>query len=734
MYEESTNLTSGYNLIVLNSSRKFLARPGDLIGFQSNGSAAPVQYAPISNTRGAYHLRKGGINVNITTAVHMNVSFSLNARGSVPRPTSVLVPGIPKVGVYILEVALENEVTPFPVVFQSLVVVQNPVVSMNCRDQYYIALDTSAEIEAQVVNGTNVTCKWQVTASNFEFVDAPHARSRLTEGSNCSLVKNFTRKGSTDIVLLAYNMVSSRRCKIAASVRETIAGLTPFLVCAAFAYQKAFTIMNASVVYGDHVRLSWIFSKSNWSVKPLGTPVGHPFTDLGDGKVHITANNTASIEKVDFSFRIIPNPLQIQIPSIVATHMSVKVVCNLTWPGGSPAEFFRQHNLTGQRGTHIDPSQAFMIFFGDGSSDQSNTGVFYHTFKNGLRNNKVLCLLKNNYEINTSLFILTLDPVVGLKVQSNCSSYVLVHQSCSFKAHVSKGNKLQYNWSLVEPSVNRSFSDKEFTYQFSALGLANLSLTVTNDVSSGQTCTLLNVVLYVPSEVTSIVPTSSTLSSSRLLSASAYSGMDTRTIETSSVSLYSEMDTRAIETPSVSLYSGIDTRATETSSVSSYSRLDASTPTPSPTVHSKSLSVAFPDIYKTGLRYPSFGVVGQMILFYVVNVKVSAVRYSWRWGDGLTSEYSHAAANHTYTEPGRYSFSVKISTTDSHVMLYGHVTVQFSIKGIQVEGVSLESGQVLRLRFKVAQGTNVSYSVNFGDGTGKQQNSRVIVTEMLKEV
>ena len=389
VYDEPFNVTSGYNLIVLeNAPRKFIAKPGDVIGFQADGATAPAQCAPPDEDDRVYFTANSARNLTINTTQLLNGSYLLSAHGSVPGRTTASLPGFSYPGIYILDLQFGNEASALPAI-RPVVVVQNPIPQVYYRKTYYIALNTDGLITAEVPSGTNITCHWQIR--NLSFSLKEHELGSGFEGGNCTMSTNFTTRGNAEVSLVVFNKVSMQRLKITADVRQPIAGLDAFLSLAEFAYQNGFTMMSATITHGDAVNLVWEFTRSNQSVKRLTGLTGyagHPYTSLGKQRVWVSANNTVSFAKVNFSFRVIPNPLTVHAPEVVATKRQVEVVCTLTWPGGSSDAFFRQENVTGQKGTNVTAVQNFVLRIGSTSkkkkvnlSGRNASSRFFHTFR-----------------------------------------------------------------------------------------------------------------------------------------------------------------------------------------------------------------------------------------------------------------------------------------------------------------------------------------------------------------
>ena len=92
---------------------------------------------------------------------------------------------------------------------------------------------------------------------------------------------------------------------------------------------------------------------------------------------------------------------------------------------------------------------------------------------------------------------------------------------------------------------------------------------------------------------------------------------------------------------------------------------------------------------------------------------------SWNWNDQSSMMEGGTVATHNFSAPGQYFVCVNISSGIDAVVLCGPVTIQYPIKGLQIIYMAVGSANTLILEFEILQGTNVTYSVDFGDNSGK---------------
>ena len=265
--------------------------------------------------------------------------------------------------------------------------------------------------------------------------------------------------------------------------------------------------------------------------------------------------------------------------------------------------------------------------------------------------------------MNIKTAVEALDPVTNLRIETNCSSTVLIHEWCLLQAAMDAGQQLSYVWLVSGPLGTHNFTEESFVLQLPVAGDVKLRLNVTNRISSEETSALIRVVLFFPSS--------------------------------------------SIQSPRPS--------ATTNQPISSMLA-------PSPTILPNSRSIEGLNISRAELSplAPPFAAVGQTLLFAVVNVPAAGLRFSWDWGDTVTSHTGKPTANHTYSAPGLYYYLVKVVAFSSHVTLRGHVTIQFPVTGVRLEQLSFPDPEDACVSFRIGQGTNASYSVDFGDDAGEK--------------
>ena len=801
VYSMDVNLTVGYNLIVVPEEERFIARAGDVAGFRRNTSGAALQRTTAEQTSGAYYSpvhNASGVDAHLESMVHLNISFRMKLRGSVRVHAKLNVSCFSAVGIYPLLVTFVSAIPMAnhtkAIAFQFTIAVQNAITKIPMNYSEYVVVNTTRNMTANVLSGTNVTCEWNIPNASFlEQQSRQLEEDNTTEGAFCHIQFYFSHVGYFPVTLRAFNLVSNKIKKLHVFVREIIRGLKVEMCYSSFAFDNAFTCYNASVETGTKVGCTWSFNPTDFIVEDIGKRIYHGLTPVGNRSFTLYCYNKVpqrkSVEAVNVTVKVVENPLSIKAPLIVATDTLVKITCQINWPGSSPASFFENHGLTGKRGTDIVAApnltlQAYSV---------KNTSVRYVVLYKRFRIKKihnVWCIAKKHPDLNTFHQIKAIHSITGIDVISSCNSSIEIGTRCRFEAQMSRGDSPKYGWTVVEGDTRvYKYSGRTINHQFRSVGGANITVNVSNNVSLNSK--EISFVVYSPSSYassvgtsqppTSITPSnafpssvvvtpvqsfrfSSQISSTSQTSLSRYPFPATTASATqpltpitpsnafsssvmvtpvqsfrfssqigstsqTSLSRYPFPPTTASTTqpltsitPSNAFPSSVVVTPTQSlrfiSQISSTSQTSLSRyPFPTTTA---SASFSIPSLQNVKLHHASSGLVGQAINFSVSNVEMAhSLRFSWNWDDQSSTEEGGRDMTHRFIRPDQYFVCVNVSSGIDRVVLCGHVTVQHPIKGLQIRNIAVGSEKTLILEFEILQGTNVTYSVDYGDNSGK---------------
>ena len=693
------NLTVGYNLIVVPEGERFIARAGDVAGFRRNTSGAALQRTTAEQTSGAYYSpvhNASGVGAHLESMVHLNISFRMKLRGSVRVHAKLTVSCFSAVGIYPLLVTFVSAIplgnNTKAIAFQSTIVVQTAITKIIIKHSKFVVVNTTRNMRANVSSGTNVTCEWNIPYASFLEQQSRHlAEDNTTEGAFCHFQFHFSHVGYFLVTLRAFNLVSNKIKKLHVFVREIIRGLKVEMCYSSFAFDNAFTCYNASVETGTNVGCTWSFNPTDFIVQDIGKRIYHGLTPIGNRSFTLYCYNKVpqlhSVKSVNVTVKVVQNPLSIEAPQIVSTDALVKITCQINWFGSSPASFFAKHGLTGKRGTDIVATPNLTLEV----NSVKNTSVGYVVLYKRFRMNKthnVECKAKNHPDLNTFHQITAIYSITGIDVISSCNSTIEIGTRCRFEAQMSRGDSPKYGWTVAEGDTRvYNYSGRTINHQFRSVGGANITVNIRNNVSSNSKG--ISFVVYSPSSYASSEGTSQPLTSI---------------------------------TPSNAFQNSLVVTPTQsprfTSQISSTSQTSLSRYTFPATTVSASLSI--PSLQNVKLHHASSGLVGQAINFSVSNVEMKPLlRFSWNWDDQSSTEEGGTVMTHRFITPGQYFVCVNVSSGIDRVVLCGHVTVQHPIKGLQIRNIAVGSEKTLILEFEILQGTNVTYSVDYGDNSGK---------------
>lgn len=711
VYSMDANLTVGYNLIVIPEEQRFTTREGDIVGFERNTSGAALQRMTAGQDTGVYFYppqHMSNLTMDLKNAVAMNVSFRVKLHSSIKVRTMLSVSCLNSVGLYSLMTTFTNVISSYneskDLAFRSLIAVQNPISQLRIAfdvGSMYIKVNSTKGIRATVTQGTNVSCEWYVPNSSITVLQSPYLKNNNTTEAGVFLYSSLYRyAGFIPIVVSVYNLVSRERRTIYLSVRQPIEGLKVNMCYGAFAYDNAQTCFNSSVTRGTLVGCTWVFKnpntkKDHYIAKEIGKTITHELTPVGNRTFTLHCYNKISIVSVNYSVKVIVNPLSIDAPLNVPAGEPIKITCQVNWSGGTPASFFAQEGVTGKKGTDITADTILTLKSGRNSISSRSTVILYRAFKRQLYNKqKVTCKVDNYPDLNTFRLVKAIYRITGINVTFDCPSRVEVGKKCTFQAQLSRGDHPNFAWTISESDKRVSvYTGKKIQHQFLRTGLANVTVNVSNEVSSRENTTyffVYSLSTREPHVTTSpsipIIQPSSMLTSSSAVTEALYS--------ISSVSRHSIYGTKTL------------TSILPSSTVS----FNSSTGIPN----------QIPSLEDARLRHASVGFVGHAITFSVGHVqKPHLFRFVWNWDDKSALEEAGLTISHTFIDPGQYFIAVNISSVVDHVVLRGHVTVQYRIKGLLIREVAVRSSNVLLVKFEILQGTNVTYSVEYGDGTGE---------------
>ena len=691
------NLTVGYNLIVVPEGERFIARAGDVAGFRRNTSGAALQRTTAEQTSGAYYSpvhNASGVGAHLESMVHLNISFRMKLRGSVRVHAKLTVSCFSAVGIYPLLVTFVSAIplgnNTKAIAFQSTIVVQTAITKIRINYSKFVVVNTTRKTTADVLSGTNVTCEWNIRYASFLEQQSRHlAENNTTEGAFCHFQFHFSHVGYFPVTLRAFNLVSNEITTLPVLVREIIRGLKVEMCYSSFAFDKALTCYNSSVETGTNVRCSWYF---NPPIKEeIGKIILRGLTPVGNRSFTLDCYNKVpqlhSVKSVNVTVKVVQNPLSIEAPQIVSTDALVKITCQINWFGSSPASFFAKHGLTGKRGTDIVATPNLTLEVNSVKNTSVGYVVLYERFRMNKTHN-VECKAKNHPDLNTFHQITAIYSITGIDVISSCNSRIEIGTRCRFEAQMSRGDSPKYGWTVAEGDTRvYNYSGRTINHQFRRVGGSNITVNIRNNVSSNSK--RISFVVYSPSSYASSVGTSQPLTS---------------------ITPSNAFQNSLLVTPTQSPRFTCQISSTRQTSLSRY-------PFPATTV---SASLSIPSLQNVKLHHASSGLVGQAINFSVSNVEMKPLlRFSWNWDDQSSTEEGGTVMTHRFITPGQYFVCVNVSSGIDRVVLCGHVTVQHPIKGLQIRNIAVGSEKTLILEFEILQGTNVTYSVDYGDNSGK---------------
>ena len=712
VYSVDTNLTVGYNLIVIPQEQRFIANEGDIVGFYRNTSGAAIQAITAGQDASGYFFPAqdmSNLGLDVKNGVASNVSFRVKLHSSAEFKAELAIWCLTSVGLYSLSSTFHNAISSYndskALTFRSSIAIQNAIAQLDTQGTIYIKVNSTEVLTANVTQGTNVSCKWYIPKSSLTAqLQSPYLiNNTTTEGGVFQYRFLYSFTGHIPLVVTAYNLVSKKRRTLNLFVRQPIKGLQVNMCNGEFAYNNAQTCFNSSVTRGTDVDCTWVFKQSSkkkddHSSKKIGQTILRGFTPAGFRNFTLSCSNNISSVSVDYSVQVIANPLFIDVPLKVPSDVQVKVTCQVNWSGGTPDKFFQQQMVSGKNGTNIVQDPVLTLFSGKISNSSKGPVTIYKKFKRfQIFQQRVTCKAINYPELNTVIFVKALHSITGINMTSDCPSRIEVGTKCAFQVGLRRGDGASFTWTVSEGDTRVSVysARKKIQHKFLHTGLVNVTVNASNEVSSGTKTSQFFV--YSPSTC------------------------EPRVTASPSVPLF---QSSTMFKPSSAVTEHLSSRSSR--NVAKHSNHVTGTVTsilPTSTIRSNSTAIitnTIPSLKNAELRHASVGLVGHEITFSVDHVeRPNLFRFRWNWDDKSNLQDASSIVTHTFTEPGQYFITVNISSAVDLVVLDGHVTVQHRIEGLLIRDLAVKSSNVLLVKFEILQGTNVTYSVEYGDETGE---------------
>ena len=678
VYSFDTNLTAGYNVIVIPAEQRFITREGDTVGFYRNASGAAIQSITAGQDAGGYFFPAqdmSNLGLDIKNGVPSNVSFRVKLHSSAEVKFELAISCSTSVGLYSLLSTFRNALSSHndskALTFRSFIAVQKAIAQLNTPGPIYIEVNSTEVITANVTQGTNVSCEWYIPNSSLTAeLQSPYLKNNTTtEGGVFHYNFSYRFTGYIPLVVTAYNLVSKERRTLNLFVRQPIKGLKVNMCHGEFVYRSAPTCFNSSVTRGTDVSCTWVFKqppkkKVDYISKKIGGTISRGFSQVGFSNITLYCYNNISNMSVAYSVQVIANPLSIDIPLKVPSDVS----CQVNWSGGTPNSFFAQQGVTGKKGTNIVQDPVLTLESGNVGNSSRIRVIIYRKFKRfPYLKQKVTCKANNYPDLNTVIFVKALYSITGINMTSHCPSRIEVGTKCTFEVGLLRGDSASFTWTVSEGDTNVSlYSKKRIQHTFRNTGVANVTVNASNEVSSGTKTSQF--LVYSLSTCEPRVTASLTIP---LLQSSAI----TEHLSSSSsrnVAKHSDHVTGSVA-------SILPTSTTRSNSATA-----------------SLITNQIPLLKNAELRHASVGLVGHAIAFSVDQLeRPNLFRFQWNWNDKSDLEEASSIVTHTFTEPGQYFITVNISSAVDYVLLDGHVTVQYRIKGLLIRDLAVRSSNFL---------------------------------------
>ena len=748
VHNMTLTINVGYNFIILPNADIFKANPGDVIGYFINQSDG-FNSLPMS--------RNSSISPNQTSSgqaspeSQKNKSFNIfqtfSLYGFVPYEAQISIRFL-NPGVLPLRLAiggLRNTSSNF----RNTITIERAVSRLTFKYKPIIRINTSHLIGFELSHGTNSSCDWLLIGSRIKI-----------EGSvNYTVQVNYSVDGDTleglktsfqyphdvpeDIKFLVNcsNKVSTLSKNVTISVRRNISNFKASLCFASFAYTHARTCWD-SKANGEHIGYKWIIENEVYDTAKVEMKFQSNSVPNNRTLVKVKLDNVVSEKKAELTLDVLKNPLNIKfLPAFtVASEENVTIIPILNWspyPNGTALYLSYGINISDSLKTFINfPTFRIKIDDLPKYENISNGTSLTHKFKtvgSEAATHDVYIEATEHQEMNREIQVRVFDKVGSLQIITNCSSEVVIGKSCTFKAKFD-GSDVICNWRVGSQNFKDTCKIKQ---SFNDLGNFTLNVTANNQISSQDAVYNITVVPKHSSSIwetwlstTSLASQSNTLEPRFSLSPSttldyAVTARDFSSTKSLLLNTASSVSFTNLKLSFATVVSGV----LRTTSISSPefvfntsktilglpSEIDVSLSTHGPSSRSigpSSRSVS-PGIDVLKITGPHFAAVGQKVTFHALNVAPSAKLF-WIINNTNVSTFNN---NVSYIFNKAGEFIVVASTSTSNQNANFTISVQDPISGFKAFVYQKAFSKRVDVLFAIDSGTNVSYTVDFGDGS-----------------
>lgn len=468
---QAITIKTGYNLYVLPDDKVCHARKGDMLGWGIDGSGRIAHY----NDNSKKTLKYTGISLplsigqNIThdsPSTEIPVEYLMKAVGA-EGSTFKAQHTINKEGSDYFHVHVANNMASLPVTSVREIRAQQPLSWISgayLKGFSYFGTRKNAPVELimNVSSATNVTviCK-NITSGELLF-NLVNVQDKAGGFFLSKANHSFNLEGLYQLYVEASNEISSVNTTInvlvAGDINDLKANLTQPDQPVYMGLQTGLVAASAS----SNLRFKWRIGKDDTGFLDSNTTT-YNFKQEGLNRVTLYASNLAFTSNVSFTVKVM-NPLWITSPEWNATSKPITFRCGLKGAFSAP--------------------QNYIWSFGDGSKrNGSDLTSVQHTYTKGSHYN-VSCRIQNEAPVISTKTIFILEPVTGdcLKALDG----VRLGDNKTFVAQYSTGNNLTFDWTLQGSTfaMLAICPDKYFTYHFKKPGGYNLTVKISNAISS----------------------------------------------------------------------------------------------------------------------------------------------------------------------------------------------------------------------------------------------------------
>lgn len=606
------------------------------------------------------------------------------------------------VGDYVVTVTATNSITSV-VISDVISIIDEKISGLVISNDSPKRIDDDVRFDSETSTGTNIEYSWRFGDGNTS------TRSPQTFANLQNPTHAYTQSGIYQVDLMACN---SRGCVEATDVVTIHADypiMTPTLIAPDSIPVGESTMFTVTVISGTGIIYDWDFGDGYTETTTIAHQL-YAYEQAGMYDIIVMLTNDWGSETVSHTievYSLAPPDVEIIYEEQVTIHRP---------------NIFTANVLSGD---DID----FLWNFGDGYTDTSK--IVNHAFRKvGLY--RVLLHATNDDGKDSEIGEVNVGdiPIEGLTMA--CTDSAMLGDTISCQANVVTGTNVYYQWDMGDENIYYGKGKSFITHTYTSVTDFSgdyVSLIVTNSTSTADDYTQVNInphpiklTLTHDLPITVNMPITFTLISSS-------NGLTVATSPVQTIPIFYQIDfgdeKQTIITPSELIthaYEQVGKYIAQVDAVAGIGTIALGFYTTTDTVNVNDISLVCSPNLDIISHETSF--VGKSVSFSNTFDMDESTTYFWDFGDGFSSTRAYPV--HTYTTASTYTIML-IVTQEGCSSVQAQTNIMINDESI--EGVTFWNssptllGKATEFTFTITSGTNITGTLNYGDGKIDELNT-----------